>query len=114
MEKVPSRDKITTVSDDYRSELLSDLRDPSYASGYLKAILNEGDRESIMIALTDIADAYQIRANDTQATLNADHVHSLASNIREHLAKMDEMTQQLERMQPSTPQTTQALRPPQA
>lgn len=57
MEGVQKR-SIEEASDDYRSELLQDLKDPQYAAMYLKGILADGDPDTIAIALKDIADVY--------------------------------------------------------
>jgi hypothetical protein len=96
MEKVQDREKLGRVTDDYRTELLADLRDPSYAAGYLKAVLSDGDRDAIIMALKDIADAYHIEGSDT---IDANYLQSLTSGLREHLTKLDEMTQKLENIQ---------------
>jgi hypothetical protein len=110
MGEVQKRDKMMSVTDDYRSDLLNDLRDPSYASGYLKAVLSDADPVAISIALKDIAEAYQI--NVPTKTIDAEYVHNLAIALREQLARMDEMTQKLESPQPVTQRASQ-VRPSQ-
>jgi probable addiction module antidote protein len=45
------------LSDDYRNKLLKRLNDPSYAVGYLNAVLEEDDPVAFLLALRDVADA---------------------------------------------------------
>ena len=41
----------------YKTDLLERLRDPAYASGYLKAVLEEHDEAAFQLALRDVAEA---------------------------------------------------------
>jgi DNA-binding phage protein len=96
METIQKRDKVDAVTDDYRQELLMDLRDPEYAAGYLKAVLQEGEDYHIMLALKDIADAYNLGSSGL--TFDAEFVAKVAAGLREHLSKMEEMTTRLEQL----------------
>ena len=48
----------TAVS--YKADLLERLRDPEYATGYLNAVLEEGDEAVFQLALRDVAEAQHI------------------------------------------------------
>lgn len=41
----------------YKEDLLARLRDPEYATGYLNAVLEEGDEAAFQLALRDVAEA---------------------------------------------------------
>jgi hypothetical protein len=41
----------------YKEDLLMRLRDPEYATGYLNAVLEEGDEAAFQLALRDVAEA---------------------------------------------------------
>jgi hypothetical protein len=109
METIQERERIDALTDDFRVELLADLRDPEYAAGYLKAALQDGEEYNIILALKDIADAYNLGSNGL--TFDADFVSKVAAGLREHLAKMDEMTQRLEHLRSSATQSPMSSAP---
>jgi DNA-binding phage protein len=44
----------------YKADLLERLRDTEYATGYLNAVLEEGDEAAFQFALRDVAEAQQM------------------------------------------------------
>ena len=44
----------------YKADLLARLRDPEYATGYLKAVLEEHDEAAFQLALRDVAEAQHL------------------------------------------------------
>lgn len=47
----------TKVAVSYKEDLLARLRDPESATGYLNAVLEEGDEVAFQVALRDVAEA---------------------------------------------------------
>lgn len=56
MRKASNKWKRPTVS--YRNSLLTSLRDPAEAAGYLNAVLVEGDPAAFVLALRYVAEAH--------------------------------------------------------
>ena len=64
----------------YQDELLRALEDPGEAAEYLNAALEEGDAETILLALRNVADAHGGVAKVAEvAGLNREHLYRMLS-----------------------------------
>jgi probable addiction module antidote protein len=65
---------------DYKEHLLGELKDSTYAAGYLTAALEEGE-DVFLLALRDVAQAHGGMAGLAQATkLNRENLYEMLSN----------------------------------
>lgn len=67
------------LTDDYREYLLETLRSPSEMAAYLDAVLEQGDREALMVALRDVADAVGVTKLANWANLNRENLYRMLS-----------------------------------
>ena len=64
----------------YQDELLKALEDPEEAAEYLNAALEEGDKDTILLALRNVADAHGGVAKVADgAGLNREHLYRMLS-----------------------------------
>ncbi len=64
----------------YQDELLRALEDPAEAAEYLNAALEEGDTETILLALRNVADAHGgVAKVAEEAGLNREHLYRMLS-----------------------------------
>jgi DNA-binding phage protein len=84
MNKQP--DQRTNLTASYREYLLTTLRDPQEAAGYLNAVLAEGDPAAFELALRDVAEAHGLAeltaetpADPANSPLTVSHSQPLAN-----------------------------------
>jgi probable addiction module antidote protein len=66
-------------SNDYKTDLLSDLRDPEYAAGYLSAAKAES-QETFLLALRDVAEAQKgVGRVAKKARVNRENLYRMLS-----------------------------------
>lgn len=64
----------------YQTDLIEGLKNPKEAAAYLNAAIEEGDRELLLLALRNIAEAQGgISAIAEKAHLNREHLYRLLS-----------------------------------
>ncbi len=64
----------------YQDELLKALEDPAEAAEYLDAALEEGDKETILLALRNVAEAHGgVAKVAEEAGLNREHLYRMLS-----------------------------------
>lgn len=63
----------------YEEGLLERLKDPEYATGYLNAVLEEGDNEEFLIALQHVAKAHGISKVARRAHLGRESMYKALS-----------------------------------
>ncbi len=68
MNKKTGKRQNLTIS--YRAYLLDSLRDPQEATGYLNAVLAEGDPAAFTLALRDVAEAHGLDELTAKTPLN--------------------------------------------
>lgn len=67
------------LTDDYREYLLETLQSPREMAAYLDAALEQGDREALMVALRDVADAVGVTKLANWANLNRENLYRMLS-----------------------------------
>jgi probable addiction module antidote protein len=68
-----------TNPNDYRADLLADLRDPRYAAGYVSAAASES-LETLLLALRDVADAQKGMGKvASEAGVNRENLYRMLS-----------------------------------
>ncbi|MDD2499545.1 MAG: putative addiction module antidote protein [Geobacter sp.] len=69
-----------THTTDYQRDLIETLKDPSEAAAYLNAALEEGDKETFLLALRNIAEANGgMKAVAEKAHLNRESLYRTLS-----------------------------------
>lgn len=48
-------------STEYQKELIESLKNPAEAAAYLKAALEDGDKDTILLVMQNIAEAYGLK-----------------------------------------------------
>jgi len=67
------------LTDDYREYLLKTIQSPREMATYLDAALEQGDREALMVALRDVADALGVTKLANWANLNRENLYRMLS-----------------------------------
>src|SRR4051812_29444379 len=75
--KLDKKGKALTES--YEDHLLASLKDPSYASDYLNAALEDEDYRVFLLALRDVANALGVKAVAEEAGLNRESLYKMLS-----------------------------------
>ena len=70
---------MSRLTDDYREYLLETLQKPRERAAYLDAALEQGDREALMVALRDVADAVGVSKLANWANLNRENLYRMLS-----------------------------------
>lgn len=65
---------------DYHKNLLQRLRDPSYACGYLNAVIEDGDPDVVLLALRDVSNAHgNLSALARESNLSRESLYKILS-----------------------------------